>query len=141
MNAFIMHVGHNNCIDIDFTMKRRRGFDELVTKLPDGPEKEYFTNDKQLRAAFPQGTFNCWGIPSRARPSFLETSVGDAVFFAPWIGVHKGGIYYLGVIKAICDLECWNASRILWPETPDDRQFPFLFFFDTEVGYADCMCS
>jgi hypothetical protein len=132
-----MHIGHQNCIDIDFTLKRRRGFDELIVKLPEGSEREYFSNDKHLRAAFPQGTFNCWGVPIRAHPAFLETAVGDVVLFAPWIGVHEGGIYYLGVVKAICELECWNASRILWPETPDDRLFPWLIFFDTEVGYHE----
>jgi hypothetical protein len=134
MNGFIMHVGHRNCIDIDFTMKRRRTFAELVSQLPDGPEREFFANDRHLHAAFPDGTFHCWGVPSRARPSFLETSVGDAVFFAPFIGVHGGCIGYIGVIKAICELECWHASRLLWPQTPDDRPFPWVFFFDTEVG-------
>lgn len=132
-----MHVGHRNCIDIDFTMKRRRSFDEVVAKLPDGPERDFFGNDNHLHSAFPDGTFHCWGIPSRALPAFNETAVGDAVLFAPWIGVHQGGIYYVGIIKAICELECWQASRILWPSTPDDRPFPYIFFFDTEVGYLD----
>jgi len=134
MNGFIMHVGHRNVIDIDFTMKRRRTFEEMVSGLPEGAEREYFANDKELHAAFPQGSFNCWGVPPKAKPSFVETAVGDAVFFAPTTGIHGGCIQYIGVIKAICELDCWAASRLLWPQTPHERLFPLLFFFDTEAG-------
>lgn len=129
-----MHVGHRNVIDLDFTVRQLRSFDELTSGLLPGPEREYFSSNPILHAAFPCGKFHCWGVPSRARPSFMETSVGDAVFFAPWIGLHGGCIRYVGIIKAICDLDCLNASRVLWPKTPDDRLFPLLFFFDTEEG-------
>ncbi|MEA5447901.1 formylglycine-generating enzyme family protein [Leptolyngbya sp. CCNP1308] len=86
-----------------------------------------------MRQNFPLGNFNCWGLPERAEPSFLKTNVSDLVVFAPEIG-SEGGVKYFGFVKAICPVRCYAASRILRPETPDDRLFPFLFFFDTEKG-------
>jgi hypothetical protein len=35
----------------------------------------------------------------------------------------------------MCPKEAYNASRILWPDTPDERLFPWLFFFDSESGF------
>jgi hypothetical protein len=34
-----------------------------------------------------------------------------------------------------CPFECYEASRILWPDTPYERLYPYLYFFDTEVGF------
>ncbi|HEY1717016.1 MAG TPA: hypothetical protein VGH42_01830 [Verrucomicrobiae bacterium] len=137
MNGFIMHIGKENGIDIGSTITKRRSFDEIISKLPNGAEREFFLNDKQLRSEFPQGSFNCWGIPIGAQPAFLETEIGDAVFFAPWIGQQGGHIGHLCIIKAICELELRESSRILWPETPSGRVFPYVFFFDTESGIHD----
>jgi hypothetical protein len=138
MNVFIMHVGHTNVIDIDYTMKRRRKIQEILEVLPDeAPERAYFAKDKALHTAFPDGTFNCWGVPPKARPAFNKTEIGDLVLFAPWIGVHDGGFYYIGVVRAICPHDCWHATKALWPQTPERRPFPLLFFFDTEFGFYD----
>jgi hypothetical protein len=138
MNVFIMHVGHTNIIDIDYTMKRRRSIQEILDVLPDvAPERPYFANDRALHTAFPDGMFNCWGVPPGARPAFNRTEIGDLVLFAPWIGVHDGGIYYIGVVRAICPHDCWYATKALWPQTPERRPFPLLFFFDAEFGFHD----
>jgi hypothetical protein len=134
MNGFIMHVGHQNTVDIAWTMAKRRRIDEMVSQLPAGEERAYFANDKELHSAFPSGVFNCWGVPPGASGQFENTAVGDAVFFAPFIGIHGGGIHYLGIIKAICRCRCSNVSGILWPQTPNHRVFPHVFFFDTETG-------
>jgi|SRR5208282_853055 len=66
---------------------------------------------------------------------FEETEIGDLVLFVPLIGIHNGGVQQIGIVKAKCPFESYKASRILWPDTPDQRLFPYLFFFDTEVGF------
>jgi hypothetical protein len=138
MNVYIMHIGHANIIDIDYTIKRRRSIQEILDVLPkDVPEQAYFASDRTLHSAFPDGTFNCWGVPPKARPAFNTTQVGDLVLFVPWIGNPDGGISFIGEVRAVCQHECWNATKTLWPETPERRPFPLLFFFDTENGFHD----
>ena len=132
-----MHIGYENKIDIGYTITHRVSFEEIVSKLQPGPERDFFINDEQLHAAFPQGKFNCWGVPFDAHPAFIETEIGDAVFFAPWIGNQGGHIGCLCIIKAICEMELRQASHIFWPETPNNREFPYVFFFDTEIGNLD----
>ncbi len=136
MKVFIMHVGHPGNIDIGWTVMRRRAVDELVAKLPDdAPEREYLQTDRRFVSAFPDGDFNCWGVPGNAEPSFIKTEPGDLVLMIPHIGVHGGGIHQLGIVRTKCPVRAYHASRILWPETPNERLFPWLFFFHTEVGY------
>lgn len=136
MDVFLMHVGHLNTVDIEFTVTRDRTFSEVVAKLPaDAPERPYFHADPELHGAFPNGAFNCWGVPSRAEPSFAQTKIGDLVLIVPFIGIHGGGIAQLGVVRAKCPIRCHQASRVLWPKTPDARLFPLIFFFRTEVGF------
>jgi hypothetical protein len=136
MQVFLMHIGHPGHVDVQYTVTRRRSFDEVLEYLPpDAPETNYFRSDPELHAAFPDGTFNCWGVPSRAEPSFLKTEIGDLVLIVPWIGVHGGGIQQIGLVRAKCPIRCYAASRILWPDTPKDRLFPFIFFFNSEIGF------
>jgi len=129
-----MHIGHPGDVDVDYTVSRRRAVSEMTANLPgDSPEARYFNNDPVFLSAFPDRQFNCWGVPRRAEPSFLDTEVGDLVLLVPAIGVH-GGVRAIGVVKAKCPLECYQSSRVLWPKTPNQRLFPYLFFFDTEMG-------
>jgi hypothetical protein len=135
MQAFIMHVGHPGNIDIKFTVTRQRSVTEMLEKLPAGaPERAYFES-QSFRKAFPNGHFNCWGVPRRAMPAFEQTRIGDVVLFVPWIGIHDGGIHQIGIVEAKCPVDSLAASRVLWPETPDGRLFPLLFFFNTEAGH------
>lgn len=136
MQAFIQHVSSPGNVDIPFTITRRRSLREMLRDLPtNAPERPYFERDKQLIAAFPDGTFNCWGLPSGARPRLFETQVGDLVLFLPSVGAN-GSLLAFGIVKAKCETECWEASKILWPRTlPNDRLWPYLFFFDTNSGY------
>lgn len=135
MQAFLMHVGHPGHVDIDYTVTRKRTIKELVDALPSGaPERDFFENNATLHAAFPKGQFNCWGVPGRAAPSFNRTEIGDLVLIVPWIGIHDGGVHQLGIVKALCPVRALVASQILWPDTPHDRLYPLLFFFDTEAG-------
>jgi len=136
MQIFIMHIGYPGNVDVKYTVTRLRTIPEILAALPpNAPEVDYFRSDPILHAAFPDGRFNCWGVPRRAEPSFSQTEVGDVVLIIPWIGLHGGGVQQIGVVKAKCPFECYAASRILWPDTPYDRLYPYLFFFDTEVGF------
>src|SRR5690606_11282954 len=107
-----------------------------VGKLPaDAPERRYFESDRQLYSSFPDDQFNCWGLPSNAEPRFRDTSVGDLVLFIPHIGSHNGGIHQIGIVASKCPVRAHSASRTLWPRTPNDRLFPWIFFFHAELGY------
>ena len=81
--------------------------------------------------------FSLLGYPASSEPAFQQTSIGDLVLIAPWIGAHDGGIHQLGRVKAKCPVSASVASSILWPKTPHERQYPWLVFFDTEVGYRE----
>lgn len=133
-----MHVGHPGHVDIPFTVTRRRSANEILSAIgKDAPERRFFESDKSFWEAFPDGQFHCWGIPPKAEPAFHDTRVGDLILFAPWIGVHGGGIHQLGVVKAKCPAAASEASKVLWPKTPHARPYPWLLFFDAEVGERD----
>jgi hypothetical protein len=83
---------------------------------------------------FLQVNLTVGGIPGRAEPSFEKTEPGDLVLIIPWIGIHGGGVHQLGIVKATCPVRALHASRILWPDTPYERLYPLLFFFETEEG-------
>jgi hypothetical protein len=136
MQAFLQHVGHQNLRHIEDTVTNSRTIEELLGHIPPStPERVFFENSGELRNAFPNGSFNCWGLMSRAEARFQEMSVGDLVLIAPWIRTHGGGIRQLGLVKAKYPVQCYEASQALWPNIDDlNRLYPFLFFFDTEVG-------
>ncbi len=136
MRIFLMHVGQPGNVDVDYTVTRRRSIQEVLQHLPsDAPERNYFQLDAELHAAFPDGTFNCWGVPQGAEPAFAKTEVGDLVLIVPGIDTDEGGIHQIAVVRAKCPVQCNEASRILWPHTPHDRPFPYLFFFNTQAGF------
>ena len=133
-----MHVGATNAIDIDYTIKRQRTVDEVLRSIPaNAPERCFFETDGPFQRACPDGRFHCWGVPPKALPAHRATEIGDVVFFAPHIGIHGGGITHIGVVRAICRVDAWHASRLLWPKTPDQRLFPWLYFFEAESGFRD----
>lgn len=134
MQIFIMHVGHPGNIDIDYTVTKKRTISEILEKLSiDATERQYFERD--IASAFPTGSFNCWGVPPGADQPFRKTRIGDLILIVPWIGLHDGGIRQIGIVKAKIPVRCYDASRILWPNTPDKRLFPHIFFFDSEFGF------
>ena len=148
MKVFIMHVGHPGNVDITYTITSRYTVQEMLKQLSlEAPERAFFESDPLFFEAFPTKDFNCWGVPSQAQPSFEKTEIGDLILIAPSIG-SNGGIAQIGIVKAKCPIRCYEASRILWPDTPNERLFPFIFFFDTEIGFrswyqflADCGMS
>ena len=133
-----MHVGHPGHVDIAYTVTRRRTVQELLQGLSlDAPERAFFESDQEFTRAFPDGRFHCWGIPPKAESAFHDTCIGDLILFAPWIGIHGGGIHQVGTVQAKCPVPASLASRILWPDTPHDLPYPWLLFFNTEVGKRD----
>jgi hypothetical protein len=139
MEVFLQHVGQMNVRHIEDTVTHRRSVRELLQRLPaSAPEREFFERNQQFKEAFPNGHFNCWACPSRAEARFQETHIGDLVLIVPTLGNHDSGIHYLGIVKAKCPMRAYEASRILWPDSGDpDHLYPFLFFFDTEIGFQD----
>jgi hypothetical protein len=137
MQAFLQHVGHQNRQHIEDTVTTVRTIGELLRGIPSSaPERAFFDKSSELRAAFPNGRFNCWGLMGRAEDRFNELEAGDLVLMVPHIGVHGGGVQQLGVVKVKCPVRCYEASRLLWPNLEDpSKLYPFLFFFDTEVGF------
>jgi hypothetical protein len=136
MDAFLQHVGSPGVIDIGFTVTRQRSISEILHGLPAAaPERRWFEAGI-LQSAFPEGEFNCWGVPSGAKPRFRETQVGDLFLMFPHVGAN-GGLAQIGVVRALCPNDCSEASRLLWPRTPDHRLFPWIFFFRTEVGFRE----
>lgn len=146
MQVFLMHVGHPGYVDIAYTVTKRRNADELLAQISsDAPERAFFEGDQRFISGFPDGKFHCWGIPLAAKPRFDDTQVGDLVLIAPMIGLHPrsqfaprgGGVYQLGIVKAKCPERAVEASAALWPNTPYERPYPWLMFFDTEAGYRE----
>lgn len=135
MNVFLMHIGSPGNIDVEYTISKKRTRAEMLGSLPPGSvEEPYFRSDPTFMKAFPSGEFNCWGVSPKALPRIKETQIGDLVLFFPTAGQNNGALEYIGVVKAKAEMECWEASKILWPKTPHQRPFPFIFFFDSEAG-------
>jgi hypothetical protein len=135
MQVFLMHIGHPGHIDVKYTVARRRKVSEVLDRMPgDAAERNFFANDQTFRTAFPALEFHCWGVPVGAEPAFERTMIGDLVLIVPWIGIHDGGIHYIGVVNSKCEVRAPLASEILWPDTPFDRRYPWLFFFHAEAG-------
>jgi|SRR5579862_740782 len=130
MNAFIMHIGSPGNVDVQYTITGRRNLREIYGKLaPSTLERKYFDPRGPLSKIFPDGDFNCWGVPSRAKPAFDKTEVGDVVLFVPSL---EEGVKQMGIVKEKCPFRCDTVSPILWPATPNQRLFPFIYFFNTE---------
>jgi hypothetical protein len=106
-----------------------------VAKLDQAPtEKEYFQTETKLKPYFPSGRFNCWGVTNAMKPYFTQLEERDAVFFLPYIQGGEGEIQCICKIKLISPISLPETSRGLWPQTTAEEPFPWLFFFDAQVG-------
>src|SRR5687767_6354903 len=63
---------------------------------------------QKLHQAFPDGTFDCWGIPTGGRRFFDMLEVGDAVVLMESIA--NGSDTAAVVVKAKTDEEQWDLS-------------------------------
>lgn len=137
MKLHIGHIGAPGNLDVRFTISQQQSIDQtiggLIARLPSAaPELDWFRS-LAARRVFPTGRFNCWGVPEGGRRWFRQLGVGDATLIMPTGGTH-GEIEFLGIVKAICPVDAWHTSKLLWPETPYRKSYPLLFFFDTEAG-------
>ncbi len=79
---------------------------------------------KRLRLYFPEGEFNCWGVPERAYNYIKKLSVGDVVLLLETL--HN--VPAMGEVVAFWPDQLPKLSEALWGK---DR-FPYIFFFRTE---------
>jgi 5-methylcytosine-specific restriction protein A len=82
---------------------------------------------RELRAKFPEGTFNCWGVPQGASTIIERLSTGDVVLLVE-------SIRLAGSVPALCQVAVFyprifsKLSVALWGE----GHFPYIFYFHTE---------
>jgi hypothetical protein len=82
---------------------------------------------KVLKANFPDGKFNCWGVPSGARSVINNLNVGDAVLLVESTG-NDGRVPALCGVVGFWKDELRQLSKALW----GNEKFPYIFFFHTE---------
>jgi len=91
----------------------------------DNPFRSHILRD--LNTKFPDGRFNCWGVPHGASTIIKHLGVGDVVLLVESIRLE-------GSIPALCPVSVFHPqvltqlSSALWGES----HFPYVFFFHTE---------
>jgi 5-methylcytosine-specific restriction protein A len=127
MKLFYHHVGKvGSQEDFKKTVFKRVPISILNTIPPTEP----YRNDiiQSVRAAFPDGSFNCWGVPSGADSVVRRLEVGDAVLLVETVG-EFGNIPVLGIVSAFWKCQLRDLSEALWGES----KYPYVFFFNTET--------
>lgn len=82
---------------------------------------------RELHSKFPDGKFNCWGVPQGASTVIKKLTTGDVVLLIE-------SIRLAGDVPALCQVEVFyprifsKLSVALWGE----GHFPYIFFFRTE---------
>lgn len=80
-----------------------------------------------LRANFPDGKFNCWGVPSGASNVINNLKEGDTVLLVESTGT-DGRVPVLCKVIGFWKDELKVLSKALW----GSEQFPYIFFFHTQ---------
>lgn len=126
MKLYYHHVGVIGAADFRKTVFKDVPISLVEQTLPDThPLKAEILNT--LRAKFPAGYFNCWGVPEGARSVIRNLQEGDYVLLVESARID-------GRIPALCNVEAyWNQqfralSQALW----GDERFPYIFFFRTD---------
>jgi 5-methylcytosine-specific restriction enzyme A len=127
MRLFYHHVG---------SIGAREDFPKTVTKsipislveesLKDGNPIKPILLD-QLREKFPEGFFNCWGVPSQASIVISNLQEGDVVLLVESVNIQGTIPFYCDVNVFIPD-EMRELSYALW----GNDKFPYIFFFETQ---------
>lgn len=82
---------------------------------------------QRLHAAFPAGSFNCWGVPAGATSVIRNLAVGDVVLLVE--STTAGGrVSAFCQVAAFWPQELRPLSLALWGED----KYPYIFFFRTE---------
>jgi HNH endonuclease len=81
-----------------------------------------------LKARFPSGSVNCWGVPAGAKNIIRNLAEGDVVLLVE-------STRFDGQVPALCKVKAfWPEEKLhalstaLW----GDDKYPYIFFFDTE---------
>jgi len=133
VNTFLAHLGAGTSIDLDYTLRQSRLIRDVVRSLPRGSEERAYFESDRMQKAFPDGTFNVWGVPAGAKEPFDRTNLGDVVLFSPSVSRDGGCVLFFGIVKLVPRMEFPKASRVLWRES-GPMVYPHLFFFDAEIG-------
>ena len=126
MRLFFHHVGQKGA-DEDFkkTVYKDVPIQTVESNVPGSyPHRNKLLN--QLRQEFPDGLFDCWGVPAGAKSVIRQLQAGDVVLL-----VHSATEY--GEVPVLCPVQ------VFWPHELRDLSFalwgndkyPFIFFFRT----------
>lgn len=128
MRLFYHHVGAVGAReDFPKTVYTQVPISVVETTMKNGnPAKPALVN--LLRDKFPEGVFNCWGVPSQANIVINNLHEGDAVLL-----VESSNIQ--GVIPVLCDVKVFipdelrDLSFAFW----GNDKYPYIFFFETQT--------
>ena len=144
MKIYYHHVGEPGAnADFPKTVFNNVPIQLVKDSLPDiFPFKSLLIQD--LEASFPDGVFNCWGVPSGAAIVIKNLKIGDAVLLVESVNI-KGEIPALAIVKVYHTQEMTSLSQALWGNT----KYSYIFFFKTikldyywinlldEIGYNE----
>lgn len=128
MKLYYHHVGGNaGTRDLHRTVFQEVRIDTIESALP-GNHIWRTELLSRLYRAFPNGTFNVWGVPFGAKSIVGKLESGDAVLL-----VEQASEF--GEVPALCMVDVYipepfpTISETLWKS---DR-FPYVFFFETKL--------
>jgi hypothetical protein len=126
MKLYFHHVGETGANrDFPKTVYNKRDVSLVSKHVPDSlPQKQFIVG--QLDRHFPDGKFNCWGVPSGASKIIRNLRVGDSVLLVKTIRL-GGEVSTLCEVKVYCPVELHDLSFELWGE----HRFPYVFFFNS----------
>jgi hypothetical protein len=126
MNLFYHHVGQTGAAeDFKKTIYSNVTYELVERNIPAHvPIRQEILDT--IKAMFPSGTFNCWGVPSGAKSVIKNLKPGDVVLLIETTA-GSGSIPALGIVRAYWDYELRELSRALW----GNHKYPYIFFFET----------
>ena len=126
MNLYYHHVGVEGAAeDFPKTVFTKRAIKTASDYISDSVSEKPIILE-ELRRVFPNGNFNCWGVPEGARSVVENLQEGDAVLLIVTTG-EEGAIPALCRVRAYYPLKLYGLSKALW----GSGQYPYIFFFDT----------
>ncbi|GCE06635.1 HNH endonuclease [Dictyobacter aurantiacus] len=124
MQFFFHHVGQAGSSDFDKTVFKDVDIAILNNKLTADIQDSAI---KALSSLFPDGHFNCWGVPEGAKFVIRNLNAGDYVLLVESARID-------GFIPALCHVKYYIQSlqpvlsEALW----GNKKYPYIFFFQTE---------
>jgi hypothetical protein len=127
MRLFFHHVGLDGARR-DFP---RTVFSDVQMSVAEDniPENNPFRQAilSELKNQFPEGHFNCWGVPDGAHTVIQHLEIGDVVLLIETTQL-DGSVPALCEVKVFYPHELSLLSKALWLEFG----YPYIFFFRTE---------